>query len=63
MESRWIRREGFPRAEGMAEGALVDVGGISSPLEYHLLRARDLKLTKPKDHEELAQHAIELNAC
>ena len=45
------------------KGALVDVGGISSPLEYHLLRARDLKLTKPKDHEELAQHAIELNAC
>jgi hypothetical protein len=44
----------------MAEGALVDVGGIGSPLEYHLLRARDLKLTKPKDHEEVAQHAIEL---
>ena len=31
-----------------------------SELEYHLLLARDLKLIKPKDHEELAQHAIEL---
>src|SRR2546427_2312358 len=33
--------------------------GSASELEYHLL-ARDLKLIKPKDHEELAQHAIEL---
>ena len=35
--------------------------GSASELEYHLLLARDLKLIKPKDHEELAQHAIELN--
>jgi len=34
--------------------------GSASELEYHLLLARDLKLIKPKDHEELAQHAIEL---
>ncbi len=34
--------------------------GSASELEYHLLLARDLKLIKPKDHEELAQRAIEL---
>jgi len=34
--------------------------GSASELEYHLLLARDLKLVKPKDHEELAQRAIEL---
>ena len=34
--------------------------GSASELEYRLL-ARDLKLIKPKNHEELAQHAIELN--
>lgn len=33
----------------------------ASELEYHLLLARNLKLIKPKNHEELAQHAIELN--
>jgi four helix bundle protein len=36
------------------------VMGSASELECHLLLARDLKLIKPKDHEELAQHAIEL---
>ena len=34
--------------------------GSASELEYHLLLARDLKLVKPKDHEELAKRAIEL---
>jgi four helix bundle protein len=34
--------------------------GSASELEYHLLLARDLKLVKPKDHEELAQRAIEV---
>ena len=34
--------------------------GSASELEYHLLLARDLKLIKPKEYEELAQHAIEL---
>lgn len=34
--------------------------GSASELEYHLLLARDLNLIKPKDHEELAQRAIEL---
>lgn len=34
--------------------------GSASELEYPLLLARDLKLVKPKDHEELAQRAIEL---
>lgn len=34
--------------------------GSASELEYHLLLARDLKLIKSKDHEELAQRAIEL---
>ena len=32
----------------------------ASELEYHLLLARDLKLVKPKHHEDLAQRAIEL---
>jgi four helix bundle protein len=34
--------------------------GSASELEYHLLLARDLKLIKPKDHEELSQRATEL---
>ncbi|MBI2822890.1 MAG: four helix bundle protein [Acidobacteria bacterium] len=34
--------------------------GSASELEYHLLLARDLKLIKPKEHEELAQRATEL---
>ena len=34
--------------------------GSASELEYHLLLARDLKLIKPKDYEELVQRAIEL---
>ena len=34
--------------------------GSASELEYHLLLARDLKLLKPKDYQELAQRAIEL---
>ncbi len=34
--------------------------GSASELEYHLLLARDLKLVKPKDHEALAQRAIEV---
>jgi four helix bundle protein len=33
--------------------------GSASELEYHLLLARDLKLLKPKDHEELSQRATE----
>ena len=34
--------------------------GSASELEYHLLLARDLKLIPPKDHDELAQRAVEL---
>jgi four helix bundle protein len=34
--------------------------GSASELEYHLLLARDLKLFKPGDYEELAPRAIEL---
>jgi four helix bundle protein len=34
--------------------------GSASELEYHLLLARDQKLVKPKDHEELTQRAIEV---
>ena len=34
--------------------------GSASELEYHLLRARDLKLIKPKDYEELAQRTTEV---
>jgi four helix bundle protein len=34
--------------------------GSASELEYHLLLAKDLKLIKPKDHEELDQLATEL---
>ena len=34
--------------------------GSASELEYHLLLARDLKLIKPKDHDDLAARATEL---
>ena len=34
--------------------------GSASELEYHLLLARDLKLLKSKDHEELSQRTTEL---
>lgn len=34
--------------------------GSASELEYHLLLARDLKLLKPKDHEQIAQQATEV---
>jgi len=34
--------------------------GSASELEYHLLLARDLKLLKPKDYQELVQRTIEL---
>ena len=34
--------------------------GSASELEYHLLLAKDLKLIKPADHEELSQRATEL---
>ena len=34
--------------------------GSASELEYHLLLAKDLKLIKPKDHEELSQRTTEL---
>ena len=34
--------------------------GSASELEYHLLLARDLKLFKPDDYEELAPRATEL---
>ncbi len=34
--------------------------GSASELEYHLLLARDLKLIKPEDHEELAQRTTEV---
>jgi four helix bundle protein len=34
--------------------------GSASELEYHLLLARDLKLIRPKDCEELAQRATEV---
>jgi four helix bundle protein len=33
--------------------------GSASELEYHLLLARDLKLTEPADHEKLTQRAVE----
>jgi four helix bundle protein len=34
--------------------------GSASELEYHLLLARDLKLIKPKDNDDLAARATEL---
>jgi hypothetical protein len=34
--------------------------GSAGGLAYHLLLAGDLKLIKPKDCEELGQHAIKL---
>ncbi len=34
--------------------------GSASELEYHLLLARDLKLIKPEDHEDLAGRTTEL---
>ena len=34
--------------------------GSASELEYHLLLAKDLKLIKPKDHDDLAARATEL---
>jgi four helix bundle protein len=34
--------------------------GSASELEYHLLLAKDLKLLKPADHQELDQRATEL---
>ena len=34
--------------------------GSASELEYHLLLAKDLKLIKPADYEELAPRATEL---
>ncbi len=34
--------------------------GSASELEYHLLLARDLKLIKAKDYEEMAQRTIEV---
>jgi four helix bundle protein len=34
--------------------------GSASEVEYHLLLARDLKLLKPGEYEELAPRAIEL---
>ena len=34
--------------------------GSASELEYHLLLAKDLRLLKPKEHNELSQRATEL---
>jgi four helix bundle protein len=34
--------------------------GSASELEYHLLLAKDLKLIKAKDHDELTQRTMEL---
>jgi four helix bundle protein len=34
--------------------------GSASELEYHLFLARDLKLIKPKDHDDLTARATEL---
>jgi len=34
--------------------------GSASELEYHLLLAKDLKLIKPVDYQELNQQATEL---
>ena len=34
--------------------------GSASEVEYHLLLARDLKLIKPKDYEEMAERATEV---
>ena len=66
-----LRRAGSSIAANLAEGCgrngdaefarFCSIAmGSASELEYHLLLARDLKLVKPKDHEELAQRAIEL---
>jgi hypothetical protein len=44
----WTSGEGLPRVEGMAEGALVDLGRIPNDV------------IKPKDHAELSQRATEL---
>ena len=35
----------------------------ATELEYHLLLAKNLGLIQPRDHEELAQRTIKLNAC
>ena len=56
LSALWINRqpnsERFPPIEGVAE---------ASELEYHLLLAKDLSFLKPKDREDLAQRATELN--
>ena len=34
--------------------------GSASEVEYHLILAKDLKLIKPADYEDLAQNAVEV---
>lgn len=66
-----LRRSGSSIPANLAEGCGRDgdaemgrfcsiAMGSASELEYHLLLARDLKLIKPKDYEEVAQRAIEV---
>jgi hypothetical protein len=37
--------------------------GSANKVEYHLLLARDLKLFKPGDYDDLAPRATELKRC
>jgi four helix bundle protein len=54
-------------AEGCGRNGAADFArfcsiamGSASELEYHLLLARDLKLIRPNDHEELSERTTEL---
>jgi four helix bundle protein len=54
-------------AEGCGRRGDADFGrfcsiamGSASELEYHLLLARDLKMIRPEDYEDLTQRATEL---
>jgi len=51
MRTKWGRR---------TRSLLLHRDGSASELEYHLLLARDLKLIKPKDHDDLTARATEL---
>ena len=53
--------EGCGRNGGMEFARFCSIAmGSASELEYHLLLAKDLKLLKPADHQELDQRATEL---
>ena len=69
--TRQLRRASASIAANLAEGCGRDgdpefarycsiAMGSASEVEYHLLLARDLKLFKPGEYEELAPRAIEL---